>query len=148
MPAGFKYDLNPIERQMPEMCRFETVYRYSGGFNLDISNLTGVAQIPPLTPLVLDFVKRTAKAVLNVEVAEKITAGSTSLKIKKNSLAYVGMHIGNGTMVVQLKLSTKVMRNMIPLLWPLRQRLPQKRMRYCLKLLPQPVKRQKQQQQL
>lgn len=97
MPAGFKYDLNPIERQMPEMCRFETVYRYSGGFNLDISNLTGVAQIPPLIPLVLDFVKRTAKAVLNVEVAEKITAGSTSLKIKKNSLAYVGMHIGNGT---------------------------------------------------
>ena len=76
---------------------FETVYRYSGGFNLDISNLTGVAQIPPLTPLVLDFVKRTAKAVINVEVAEKITAGSTSLKIKKNSLAYNGMHIGNGT---------------------------------------------------
>ncbi len=97
MPAGFKYDLNPIERQMPEMCRFDTVYRISGGFNLDISNLTGVAQIPPLTPLVLDFEKRTAKAVLNVEVAEKITAGSTSLKIKKNSLAYVGMHIGNGT---------------------------------------------------
>lgn len=97
MPAGFKYDLNPIERQMPEMCRFETVYRYSGGFNLDISNLTGVDKIPPLTPLVLDFEKRTAKAVLNVEVAKKITAGSTSLKIKKNSLAYVGMHIGNGT---------------------------------------------------
>ena len=97
MPAGFKYDLNPIERQMPEKCRFETDYRYSGGFNLDISNLTGVAQIQPLTPLLLDFVKRTAKAVLNVEVAEKITAGSTSLKIKKNSLAYGGMHIGNGT---------------------------------------------------
>ena len=97
MPAGFKYDLKPIEASMPEMCRFETVYRYSGGFNLDISNLTGVAQIPPLTPLVLDFVKRTAKAVINVEVAEKITAGSTSLKIKKNSLAYNGMHIGNGT---------------------------------------------------
>ena len=88
MPAGFKYDLKPIEASMPEMCRFETVYRYSGGFNLDISNLTGVAQIPPLTPLVLDFVKRTAKAVINVEVAEKITAGSTSLKIKKNSQSF------------------------------------------------------------
>ena len=62
MPAGFKYDLNPIERQMPEMCRFETVYRYSGGFNLDISNLTGVDKIPPLTPLVLDFEKRTASS--------------------------------------------------------------------------------------
>lgn len=97
MPAGFKYDLKPIEANMPEMCRFETVYRYSGGFNLDISNLTGVKQIPPLTPLTLDFAKRTAKAVINVEVFEKITAGTTSLKIKKNSLAYAGMHIGNGT---------------------------------------------------
>lgn len=96
MSAGFKYDLKPIEASMPEMCRFETVYRYSGGFKLDISNLTGVAQIPPLTPLVLDFVKRTARAVINVEVAEKIPTGSTSLKIKKNSLAYNGMHIGNG----------------------------------------------------
>lgn len=148
MPAGFKYDLNPIEKQMPEMCRFETVYRYSGGFNLDISNLTGVAQIPPLTPLVLDFVKRTAKAVLNVEVAEKITAGSTSLKIKKNSLAYVGMHIGNGTNGGTIEAIDKSNAEYDTVTLPLRQRLPQKRMRYCLKLLPQPVKRQKQQQRL
>lgn len=97
MPAGFKYDLNPIEKNMPEMCRFDTVYRLSGGFNLDISNLSGVKEIPPLTPVVLDFVKRTAKVVINVTVAEEITAGTTSLKIKKDSMAYVGMHIGNGT---------------------------------------------------
>lgn len=38
MSAGVKYDLNPIEPNMPEMCRYDTVYRYSGGFNLDISN--------------------------------------------------------------------------------------------------------------
>lgn len=25
MPAGFKYDLKPIEKTMPELCRFETV---------------------------------------------------------------------------------------------------------------------------
>lgn len=96
MPAGFKYDLKPIEANMPEMCRFETVYRYSGGFNLDISNLAGVKEIPPMTPLVLDFKKRTAKAVINVEVAEYISAGATSLKLKKNSLAYIGMFVGNG----------------------------------------------------
>ncbi len=96
MPAGFHYDLNPIEKTMPEMCRFETVYRYSGGFNLVLNNLAGVDKIPPMTPLVLDFKKRQATAVINVEVAEKYTTG-TSMKIKKGSLAYVGMFIGDGT---------------------------------------------------
>lgn len=97
MPAGFKYDLNPIEKTMPELCRFETVYRLSGGFNLDTSNLNGVVRIPPMAPLVIDFKARTAKVVVNVEVAEKITAGTITLKIKKGSFAYVGMHLGNGS---------------------------------------------------
>lgn len=97
MPAGFKYDLNPIEKTMPELCRFETVYRLSGGFNLDITNLNGVSAIPPLTPLVVDFVNRKAVAVINVEVAEDITAGATSLKVKKGSIAHNGIHLGNGS---------------------------------------------------
>lgn len=96
MSAGYKFNLEPIEKVMPEMCRFETVYRYSGGFNLTLDNLTGVKTIPPMTPLVLDFKARTATAVINVEVAEKYTSG-TSMKIKKGSLAYVGMFIGDGT---------------------------------------------------
>lgn len=70
MASGFKYDLKPIEGNMPEMCRFDTVYRYSGGFNLVSTNLSG--SIPPLTPLVLDFVKRTATPVFNVAVHEKL----------------------------------------------------------------------------
>ena len=96
MAAGLKYNLDPIEKVMPEMCRFETVYRYSGGFNLALDNLTGVEAIPPMTPLVLDFKARKATVVINVEVAEKYTTG-TSMKIKKGSLAYVGMFIGDGT---------------------------------------------------
>ena len=96
MAAGLKYNLDPIEKVMPEMCRFETVYRYSGGFNLALDNLTGVEAIPPMTPLVLDFKARKATVVINVEVAEKYTSG-TSMKIKKGSLAYVGMFIGDGT---------------------------------------------------
>ena len=96
MAAGLKYNLEPIEKVMPEMCRFETVYRYSGGFNLVMDNLAGVKAIPPMTPLVLDFKARTATVVINVEVAEKYTSG-TSMKIKKGSLAYVGMFIGDGT---------------------------------------------------
>lgn len=97
MAAGFKFNLNPIEGVMPEMCRFETVYRLSGGFNLDIANLKGISAIPPLTPIVVDFKTRKAVAVINVTVAEAITAGTTSLKVKKGSLAYVGMHLGNGS---------------------------------------------------
>ena len=96
MAAGLKYNLDPIEKVMPEMCRFETVYRYSGGFNLVLDNLTGVKAIPPMTPLVLDFKARKATVVINVEVAEKYTSG-TSMKIKKGSLAYAGMFIGDGT---------------------------------------------------
>lgn len=97
MPSGFKYDLKPIEEPTPEMCRIETIFRYSGGFNLVLTNLTGVKGIPPMTPLVLDFVKRQATAVINVEVAEDISASTTTLKIKKGSFAYKGMHLGNGT---------------------------------------------------
>ena len=50
-----------------------------------------------MTPLVLDFVKRQATAVINVDVVEDIYAGTTSLMIKKNSFAYEGMYLGNGT---------------------------------------------------
>lgn len=89
--------MNPIEKVMPEMCRFETVYRLSGGFNLDISNLAGVDAIPPLTPVVIDFVTRKAVAVINVEVVESIVAGATALKIKKGSLVGAGAHLGNGS---------------------------------------------------
>ncbi len=96
MAAGLKYNLEPVEKIMPEMCRFETVYRYSGGFNLVTTSLKNVKAIPPLTPLVLDFKKRTATPVINVELAENFTSG-TSMKIKKGSLAYAGMFIGDGT---------------------------------------------------
>lgn len=97
MSAGFKFNLNPIEGVMPEMCRFETVYRLSGGFNLDIANLGGIAAIPPLTPIAVDFKTRKAVAVINATVAEGILAGATSLKVKKGSLVRVGMHLGNGS---------------------------------------------------
>lgn len=97
MPAGFKFNLTPIEGVMPEMCRFETVYRLSGGFNLDIANLAGISAIPPLTPIAVDFATRKAVAIINATVAEAIAAGATSLKVKKGSLIYKGMHLGNGS---------------------------------------------------
>lgn len=110
MPAGLHYNLEQIEKPTPEMCRIETIYRYSGGFNLVLTNLTGAKTIPPLTPLVLDFKKRQATVVINVEVAETYTTG-TSMKVKKNSLAYTGMFIGDGTNVAKVNKIDKTNAN-------------------------------------
>lgn len=96
MAAGIKYDLKPLESEK-EMCRFETVYRLSGGFNLADANLVENSQLPPLTPLCIDFKTRKAVAVKNVKVAEAITVEATSIKVEKKSLAYIGMLIGNGS---------------------------------------------------
>ena len=96
MAAGIKYDLKPIEGNMPEMCRFETVYRLSGGFMLDLSNLAGIGNIPPLAPMVVDFKTRKAKVVVCAKVHKRITASTTELQIEKGSFVAVGMHLGNG----------------------------------------------------
>ncbi len=96
MPAGIKYNLDPIA-VASEAARFDTCVRLSGGFNLDDSNLVSGSYLPSLAPISIDFTTRKAVAVKNVEVAEAFTSGGTSLKIKKGSLAYVGMNIGNGT---------------------------------------------------
>ena len=50
MAAGLKNDLDP-RPYYPEFCRFETVYRLTGGFNLVTDNLEQGARIPPLAPL-------------------------------------------------------------------------------------------------
>lgn len=45
-----------------------------------------------------DLMQKTAQVAIRVEVYEKFTTGTnTTLKIKKNSLAYVGMHLGDGS---------------------------------------------------
>ena len=51
--------------------------------------------LPSFTPIAADLVQKTAKVAIRVEVAEKFTSGTT-LRVKKKSLAYVGMHLGDG----------------------------------------------------
>ena len=79
-----------------ELCRFDTVYRLSGGFNFEDANVPAGTKLMPLAPLYVDFKTRKAVAVKNVKVLEKVTTG-TKIKIAKGSLAYVGMHLGDGT---------------------------------------------------
>lgn len=95
MPAGFKYDLNPMD-VLKELCRFDTVYRLSGGFNFEDTNVPSGTILMPLAPLYVDFKTRKAVAVKNVKVIEKVTTG-TKIKIAKGSLAYKGMHLGDGS---------------------------------------------------
>lgn len=95
MPAGFHYDLEPGD-VLRELCRFDTVYRLSSGFNFEDANVPDGTTLMPLTPLHVDLTTRKASAVKNVKVVEKVTTG-TKIKIAKGSLAYKGMHLGNGT---------------------------------------------------
>ena len=94
MAAGFTYNLTP-EEVKEERYDVETGRRRRGPYKLDTENLPVGEYLPSFTPIAADLVKKTAKVAIRVEVAEKFTSGTT-LKVKKKSLAYVGMHIGDG----------------------------------------------------
>lgn len=94
MAAGFTYNLTP-EEVKEERYDVETGRRRRGAYKLDTANLPVGEYLPSFTPIAADLVKKTAKVAIRVEVAEKFTSGTT-LKVKKKSLAYVGMHIGDG----------------------------------------------------
>lgn len=97
MSAGFKYNIEP-EPSIEERYDISTGVRRRGPYKLDTANLVTGSFLPSFTPIAADLVKKTAQVAIRVEVYEKFTTGSnTTLKIKKNSLAYVGMHIGDGS---------------------------------------------------
>lgn len=97
MAAGFKYNIEP-EPSVEERYDVSTGVRRRGPYKLDTTNLTVGSYLPSFTPIAADLVKKTAQAAIRVEVYEKFATGSnTTLKIKKNSLAYVGMHLGDGS---------------------------------------------------
>lgn len=97
MSAGFKYNIEP-EPSIEERYDVSTGVRRRGPYKLDTTNLVAGTYLPSFTPIAADLVKKTAQVAIRVEVYEKFTTGTnTTLKIKKNSLAYVGMHIGDGS---------------------------------------------------
>ena len=95
MPAGVSYNLN-AEPVIEELCRFETVFHHSGGFNSDDSSLTDGYIVPVLAPIAVDFTTRKVKVVKNATIVETANASATSYKIAKNSLIAVGMYFGTG----------------------------------------------------
>ena len=97
MAAGTHYDLKP-DYKPEEFYRVETGVRKSGPWKLDIANLVVGSFLPVFTPVQADSVKRTLIPVRNGKVVEAYTTGADALSIKiaKESLAYVGMFIGSG----------------------------------------------------
>ena len=98
MSAGFKYDLVPLVEQ-EERYDVQTGIRRRGPFKLDTQNLVVGSFLPVFTPFCADLKNKFASAVINVRVVEAYTTGAEALSIKvaKNSLAYVGMFVGSGT---------------------------------------------------
>lgn len=97
MAAGFTYNLTP-EEVKEERYDVETGRCRRGPYKLDTANLPVGEYLPSFTPIAADLKKKTAQVAIRVEVAEKFTTGSnTTLKIKKKSFAYAGMHLGNGS---------------------------------------------------
>ena len=103
MSAGFKYDLvPPVEQE--ERYDVQTGIRRRGPFKLDTQNLVVGSFLPVFTPICADLKNKFAYAVINVRVVEAYTTGAEALSIKvaKNSLAYVGMFVGSGTKVAAI----------------------------------------------
>lgn len=98
MSAGFKYDLDPVVEQ-EERYDVQTGIRRRGPYRLDTTNLVEGSYLPSFTPVHADLKNKFAYPVINVQVVEAYanTTGDLSLKVKKNSLAYVGMFLGSGT---------------------------------------------------
>ncbi|MCI2145841.1 MAG: head fiber protein [Bacteroidales bacterium] len=98
MAAGFTYNLVP-EKEKEERYDVQSGIRRRGAYKLDTSNLTVGNYLPSFTPIEADLVAKTAVPVRNVKVVEAYNTGDNALtiKIEKNSLAYAGMFVGNGS---------------------------------------------------
>lgn len=95
MASGFKYDLIPPV-ELEERYDVQTGIRRRGPFKLDTTNLTEGSYLPEFTPVYANLKTKFAYPVRNIKVIEAYASG-TAIKIAKNSLAYVGMFIGNGS---------------------------------------------------
>lgn len=97
MAAGTHYDLK-LDYKPEELYRVDTGVRKSGPWKLDTTNLIIGSTLPVFTPVQADLKNRTVVPVRNFQVVEAYTTGDSalSIKVKKDSLAYIGMFIGSG----------------------------------------------------
>lgn len=101
MAAGFTYDLAP-ETEQVERYDVQSGVRRRGAYKLDTTNLPIGDYLPSFTPISANLKTKVCVPVRNVKVVEAYTSGAITIKIAKNSLAYVNMFIGNGSKGAQV----------------------------------------------
>jgi len=103
MSAGFTYNLTP-EPSVEERYDVQSGVRRRGVYKLDTTNLNVGDYLPSFTPIAANLNTKICVPVRNVKVIEAYATGAEALTIKiaKNSLAYAGMFIGNGSKGAQV----------------------------------------------
>lgn len=89
----FKYQSND-NSQIEEMVRYDTVYRLSGGFNVNTEVSTMGDTIPTLAPLNIDMKTRKATPLIRVRVKE--SGSGKKLKVSKGYSLTKGLFLSNG----------------------------------------------------
>lgn len=95
----FNYSTNN-DSQIEEVVRFDTVYRLSGGFNVNTDDCTIGDRIPVLAPLKIDIKSRKATPLIRVRVQE--TGSSKKLRVSKGYTLNKGMFLSNGTNTLEV----------------------------------------------
>jgi hypothetical protein len=91
------YKITAPDAPQKVLWREDTCVRYSGGFNLDTSNLpAGTKELPKGTLLSLDIPNRTAKAIKGAVTVATVAASATSIQVAKGHLLMVGDTVGVG----------------------------------------------------
>lgn len=98
--AGFIYKTAP--ENVEEVYDVQTGIRRRGAYVLQKDNLTQGQVIPSFAPFYADLATKKVYPVCNVALYETAASAATTLKIKKESMAYAGMFLSNGTKTVQV----------------------------------------------
>lgn len=84
-----------------ELCNIETIYRLSGGFNLNTDNLPTGYILPPLAPLAVNFATREATLAIRLRIHENGAAGN-KIKVDKGAPIEKGQFYSDGTNTLQV----------------------------------------------
>lgn len=85
-----------------ELCNIETVYRLTGGFNLETSGLPEKYLLPPLAPLAVNFETRTATLAIRLRIVKNGESGN-KLQVAKGAPIKAGQFYSDGASTLTVK---------------------------------------------
>lgn len=85
-----------------KLCNIETIYRLTGGFNLDTSGLPEKYLLPPLAPLAVNFKTRTATLAIRLRIVKNGESGNR-LQVAKGAPIKAGQFYSDGASTLTVK---------------------------------------------